>query len=244
MGNVKDVLFIVIPAYNEQDNIENVINGWYKVIEKYDAGGKSRLVIFNDGSKDNTYNVAISLKSKYKMLEVVDKKNSGHGATVLYGYQYAINHKANYVFQTDSDGQTNPSEFDKFWELREKYDLIIGNRCDRKDGISRLLVTRFLRFIIRLIFGVFILDANAPYRLMEAKILSENLKYIPKDFNLSNIVLSVIYFKKGFKVRFLDITFKKRQGGKNSINIFKIINIGLKAIFDFIKINKDLCNEN
>ena len=50
-----DKLYIVIPAYNEQDNIEQVINDWYPVIEKHNGDGQSRLVIIDDGSKDSTY---------------------------------------------------------------------------------------------------------------------------------------------------------------------------------------------
>ena len=54
MENENDVLYIVVPAYNEQDNIGNLINDWYPVVEKHNGAGKSRLVIVNDGSKDNT----------------------------------------------------------------------------------------------------------------------------------------------------------------------------------------------
>ena len=50
------------------------------------------------------------------LLVAQTKPNGGHGSTVLYGYRYAIENGADYVFQTDSDGQTPPSEFDEFWE--------------------------------------------------------------------------------------------------------------------------------
>ena len=50
-----DKLYIVIPAYNEQDNIEQVINDWYPVIEKHNGNGQSRLIVIDDGSKDSTY---------------------------------------------------------------------------------------------------------------------------------------------------------------------------------------------
>ena len=56
------------------------------------------------------------------------KTNGGHGHTVLYGYRYAIEKGANYIFQTDSDGQRNPEEFDQFWVVKEEYDAVIRNR--------------------------------------------------------------------------------------------------------------------
>ena len=50
-----DTLYIVIPAYNEEENIRQVINGWYPIIEKYNGNDKSKLVVIDDGSKDKTY---------------------------------------------------------------------------------------------------------------------------------------------------------------------------------------------
>ena len=52
-----DKLFIVIPAYNEETNIRRTIDEWYPIVEKYNGDGQSRLVIINDGSKDNTYQI-------------------------------------------------------------------------------------------------------------------------------------------------------------------------------------------
>lgn len=234
------ILYVVMPAYNEQDTIGNVIKEWYGVVKKHNANNKSRLVVFNDGSKDNTYKIAVSLKKKYPLLEVVDKKNSGHGATVLYAYNYAIKKGADYIFQTDSDGQTLPSEFESFWKDKDKYDMVIGYRKGRKDGISRVFVTKTLKLVLKLTFGVDVTDANTPYRIMNAGTLKKYIKLIPKDFNLSNVILTVIYTKKNLKIKYKNVTFRPRQGGVNSINLPKIFKIGKKAFTDFIEINKKL----
>ncbi len=235
-----DTLYIVIPAYNEQDNIEDVVKDWHPIVEKY-GSDKSKLVIINDGSKDNTYKILKKLEKDYPRLEAIDKKNSGHGGTVLFGYKYALDHGADYIFQTDSDGQTLPSEFDDFWKLRENYDCIIGHRSERKDGLSRVFVTRTLRRVIKMCFGVWVIDANTPYRLMKAEGLRENIKYIPDNFNLSNVILQVIYAKrKTQRVKYMKITFRPRQGGVNSINFKKIIKIGKQALKDFKEINRNL----
>ena len=120
-----DSLYIIVPAYNESDNIEIFVNDWYPVIESHNTDGKSRLVIINDGSKDDTYEKLLSLAESRPYLIPLTKPNGGHGPTVIYGYRYAIEQGADYIFQTDSDGQTVPSEFEGFWEKRKKYDAVI-----------------------------------------------------------------------------------------------------------------------
>ena len=121
-----DRLFIIIPAYNEQDNIRQVIEDWYPVVDKY--GTDSRLVVIDDGSRDNTYEILKGLSHDRPKLTALTKPNGGHGATVQYGYKYALDNGADYVFQTDSDGQTLPSEFEPFWIARDKYDIIFASK--------------------------------------------------------------------------------------------------------------------
>ena len=230
-----DKLYIVIPAYNERDNIRQVVEDWYPIVERY--GTDSRLVVIDDGSRDDTFAILEEMSAKKPKLTALTKKNSGHGATILFGYKYAIENGADFVFQTDSDGQTLPSEFETFWVSRNRYDIAIGYRNKRRDGISRIFVTRVLRLIVHLCFKVFVLDPNTPYRIMSAETLKENLKYVPDDFFLSNVAISAIYKKRRQKVHFIPITFRPRQGGVNSINLVKIFKIGVSSISSFIQIN-------
>lgn len=236
----EDILYIVIPAYNEEANIQNVIEEWYPIVEAYNGGGKSRLLIIDDGSKDNTYEIMKKCAETKPLLQAVTKKNSGHGATVLYGYQMALKQGAEYVFQTDSDGQTVPDEFHSFWRKRETYDMVIGYRKGRQDGFSRVVVTKVLKVVILVCFHVNVKDANTPFRLMRADTLRKYIAEIPENFNLSNVLISVIFAKNKVLTKYLPITFRPRQGGENSINIKSISKIGWKAVGDFRKINKVL----
>ena len=230
-----DRLFIVIPAYNEQENIKQVVSDWYEVVEKY--GEDSRLVVIDDGSRDSTYSILQDMSKKMPRLTALTKENAGHGATLLYGYRYALDNGADYVFQTDSDGQTLPSEFEPFWIARNKYDVSIGYRNKRRDGLSRIFVTKILRLVVYICFRVYVLDANTPYRLMSAATLKENLAFIPDNFFLTNVALSAIYKKRRQKVHFIPISFRPRQGGRNSINLIKIFKVGFSSIRSFIVIN-------
>jgi len=233
-----DVLYIVMPAYNEEANIDAVVAQWHPVVEK--VGNNSRLLIVNDGSKDNTYQKMQSLQIQYPLLLPVDKSNSGHGATCLFAYRKAIEAKADYIFQTDSDGQTDPNEFWQFWGNRNKYNFIIGSRDTREDGIGRIFVTRVLRMVVWVMFGEWIKDVNTPFRLMKTEALSSILKYIPEDFFLANVAISVVAVKKKETCKWFPITFKPRQGGVNSINMKRIFKIGRKALGDFKSINEQL----
>lgn len=233
-----DTLYIVIPAYNEEATILSVINQWYPIVDR--IGGDSRLVIVNDGSKDSTLSLVQQAAIIRPRLVPLDKENGGHGAAVLFGYQYALEHGADYVFQTDSDGQTLPEEFQAFWEQRQDYDLIIGHRKGRQDGLSRVVVTKTLKAVIAACFGVSVRDANTPYRLMSAQTLRENIQLIPDGFNLSNVILTVVYTKKKMRILYIPITFQPRQGGVNSINLPKICRIGAKALSDFRRINREI----
>lgn len=235
---MEDSLYIVMPAYNEEANIEEVVREWHPIVEK--TGPSSKLVIVNDGSKDKTYDKLLELAKEYPQLVPITKPNSGHGATVLYAYNYAVDNKADYIFQTDSDGQTRPQEFWPFWDDRKIYSAIIGHRNHREDGFSRKVVTKVLKLVIRLCFKVSITDANTPFRLMPRKTLETYLPKIPKDFNLSNVMLSVLLVKNKENVKFVPITFRPRQGGVNSINLKRIFKIGWQAVKDFRQIAKTI----
>ena len=233
-----DKLYIIIPAYNEEANIELVAREWHEVVAG--IGQDSRLVIINDGSKDQTYEKLCALQAELPQLLPVTKENGGHGATVLYGYFYALEHGADYIFQTDSDGQTLASEFQGFWEQRNEKKVLIGYRNHREDGISRIFVTKVLKMVLFLIFGIRVTDANTPYRLMPKKLLQKYIVKEPENFNLSNVSLTVLFLRGKENVKFIPITFRPRQGGVNSINLKKITKIGIQAVKDFRTIKKNL----
>lgn len=233
-----------MPAYNESENIKDTIHQWYPIVEKINKFDdfEAILSIANDGSKDNTGEVMRRLKETENLLhfDPIDKLNGGHGQTVLFLYRYAIANGADYVFQTDSDGQTNPDEFWQMFEHRHDYDFQIGYRKVREDGASRIFVTKVLRIVVWIMFHEWVTDANAPFRLMQKDKLKAIMDVIPQDYFLCNVAISAIAVKWNYKIKFYDITFRPRQGGVNSINMKRIFKIGWKALGDFRKINVNL----
>ena len=155
-------------------------------------------------------------------------------------YKKAIDAGADFIFQTDSDGQTRPEEFWPFWEQRENCGLLIGYRKGRQDGVSRVFVTRVLRLVLLLVFHVWVKDANTPFRLMRGEELETVLKKIPDSFFLPNVLMTVIYHKNKRGVTYIPITFRPRQGGVNSLNLKRIFRIGRQAVGDFMALRKKI----
>jgi glycosyltransferase involved in cell wall biosynthesis len=230
-------LYIVIPTYNEEANIEAVAREWHDITARINA--ESRLVVI-DASKDNTYALLQELQKQLSQLILLKQPNTGHGAALLFAYEYALREGADYIFQTDSDGQTLPSEFGEFWENRAGFDIQIGYRKGRQDGFSRVVVTKTLKLLLFFQFGLWIKDANTPFRLMKAASLKELLPSVPPDHNLANVVLTVLYTKNKKAMRYIPITFRPRQGGANSIGLRRIARIGGKAVKDFANLKKTL----
>lgn len=235
-----DILYVVIPAYNESATIRSVIEEWYPVVEQHDGDGKSRLLVINDGSTDATADILEDCRIGRPLLQVETKENGGHGPAVLYGYRLALKGGADYIFQTDSDRQTVPEEFGAFWELRKEYEGIFGIRFKRQDGRGRIFVSRVLRSVVRSVFGVRVPDANVPFRLMTSRYVARFLPLMPEDYELPNVILTALgaYYKE--KQKFIPITFRKRQGGVNSVNCRKIFETGWKTLVDFRKIRANL----
>ena len=133
-------LYVVMPAYNEEETIQMVVEQWYPVLEG--KSEDSRLIVADSGSTDNTHKILLELKEKYPKLDILEDTLKQHGPKLLAMYRYAIDSKADYIFQTDSDGQTNPAEFEAFWNEIDKYEAVVGYRTERGDGKARAFVEK------------------------------------------------------------------------------------------------------
>lgn len=235
---MSDILYVVLPAYNEEENIESVVKSWYVVLDGKNE--KSRIVIADSGSRDKTHEILVGLQKNFPKLVVLSETGRYHGEKVIALYDYAIKNGADWIFQTDSDGQTSSDEFSAFWNLRSEYDGIFGERTVRGDGKSRAFVEKVVCFLLKLYFGVKVPDANAPFRLMKADSVKKYLYKMDSDYNLPNIMMTTYFSHYGEKMCFREVSFKSRQGGVNSINIPKIVKIGWKALGDFKKLKKGM----
>ncbi|SMC40160.1 Glycosyltransferase involved in cell wall bisynthesis [Oscillospiraceae bacterium] len=233
-----DTLYIVMPAYNEEANIEAVVDQWYPILEG--KGDGSRLVIADAGSSDRTHEILEYLKNTHPKLQILENTDRYHGPKLMALYQYAIDNNADYIFQTDSDGQTDPGEFEKFWQQRKEYNGIFGYRPVRGDGKMRMFVEKVVCLLLKLYFKVDVPDANAPFRLMKAETLKKYMGRLPQDFNIPNIIFTTFFVHYKERTKFEQISFKPRRAGNNSINIGKIAKIGIKALGDFSRLKREM----
>lgn len=209
-------LQVVMPVYNESENIAAVIDQW---CEKLDACGmRYSILALDDGSKDDTLAVLEALCQKWPgRVEPVRQQNSGHGPTILKGYRMAIERGVPWIFQIDSDGQCDPQYFTKLWAEREHKDLIAGLRMRREDGAGRVFVSMVLRLAVLLISGVNCRDVNVPYRLMRTSAVAPLIVKIPANCFFTNVGVTVLALRAGLRFCTIPITFRARAGGKTTV---------------------------
>lgn len=209
-------LWVIMPAYNEEEAIRTVMMSWTECLRKVEPD--HMLCVLNDGSKDGTLEKLRTLEKEIPTLSIVDKPNTGHGPTCIAGYELALSKGAEWVFQIDSDGQCDPKYFAELWAARSTHPLLYGFRVKREDGVSRLMISRLISVLVFLCSGVWVRDSNVPYRLMRADALRKSLRYIPANFSLSNILLSVFQQSQA-GIFWMPIVFRKRSGGASSMSL-------------------------
>jgi glycosyltransferase involved in cell wall biosynthesis len=219
-------LVVVIPAYNEEACIREVVPNWIEGISQIIPKDKFKLLIINDGSRDNTGTILDELTGIYPNLIAKHQLNGGHGNAIYNGYQMAIDMNPAFVFQTDSDDQFDPRDFHKFWEKRNESDFVLGFREVRHDDPFRLLITRILKFSLLFIYGTYIHDANIPFRLIRTSFLKKLIAALPKQVPFApNIFLAVLAKKSGQTLFDIPVLHKERETGEVSIRHMKLLKV-------------------
>lgn len=216
-------LWVIMPVYNEEEAVPQVIEEWHKCLSENVQS--YTLCILNDGSKDNTLNILKEYEAKYPEIKVIDKPNSGHGQTCIYGYKLALEHGADWIFQIDSDGQCDPVYFSEVLKYTDTHKAIYGYRQTRDDGLKRSLISRFVTLFTYFATGQWVRDANVPYRLIHASIMKDIVGKVPETFHLANILVSVLS-KKYTGIKWIDIHFRDRVGGTASVKTISFVKHG------------------
>lgn len=196
-------LLILIPAYNEEENIERVVERLRKDFPQYDY------VVVNDGSKDRT--VEICKEHGYNLLDL--PVNLGLAGSFQAGIRYAYAKKYLYAIQIDGDGQHRPEYIETMLEkMKEGYDIVIGSRfVDAKKPLSmRMLGSNLIEAAIRLTTGAVIKDPTSGMRLYDRKMIEEfskGLNYGPEPDTISYLV------KQGASVAEIPVVMDERIGG-------------------------------
>jgi dolichol-phosphate mannosyltransferase len=211
-------LAVVMPAFNEQASVGHVVEEWMVALEALAV--PFALLALDDGSRDRTLEVLDALRPRFTgRLIVSTHANRGHGQTCLEGYRRAWSMGARHVLQIDSDGQCDPRYLGELWARREQSLVVHGVRTRRDDGAARVIVSRALRLLLKVRFGLDCPDANVPYRLMRTAAVIDAVHAIPATVDLANIALSVLLASNPACTHaFVPIGFRRRSGGSAGVS--------------------------
>jgi len=202
-----------MPCYNEAEIIEPCVREWHSEVVSRIPGAD--LLVVDDCSKDKSGEILDRLSHELPGVRWIrPERNGGHGKALRFGFEHI---SQPWVFQTDSDRQHLPCEFWKLWNSRHEWDFIFGVRTQRADGSFRKFITGAMRFANFAIWGVWVRDANCPFKLMKREALSTVLERIPKDSFIPMVMISILSRKMGFKIAEVPVSHIARKGGTQSL---------------------------
>ena len=223
-------LSIILPLYNEEKNIKNLITEIIINIKNYTDNFE--IILINDGSIDKTPNIIKTIAARYPELSIINHlKNKGYGAAVRTGLNNA---EKEWLLIMDADGQFKIDDLKASWVKKSSYDFILGYREKRDDNPYRSLLGKIGNLIANLFLKtpVFVKDINCSFKLFRAN----QLKSIPLESKGGIISFEILYkLLKNNKPLFIQLPVQhyKRIHGKSTGGKFKTI---IKIILEGTKI--------
>jgi len=160
-------LSVVVPCFNEVDNIAAVVREAAAVGRR--LGSRLQIIVVDDGSTDGTAAVLDALKRQVPELETVSHvANRGYGAALRSGLDHA---RFEHVFLTDGDGQFDLGELAQATPLLTRYDVVLGYRRRRSDGVWRALCGRSWTALVNAVLGLRVRDANCAFKVFPRRLL-------------------------------------------------------------------------
>ena len=208
-------ILVIIPAYNEAENIVNTVNTLTTTCPFVDY------VVINDCSRDNTAEICKEHGFKFISLPI----NLGIGGGMQTGYRYAVANGYDIAIQFDGDGQHNAEYIkDLIKPIEEgEADLVIGSRFINKEGFQTSFMRRFginvLGGVLRLCGKVKITDATSGFRAASKPVIEFFSNYYAQDYpEPESIIASSV---SGFRIKEVPVIMNERTAGVSSINTFK-----------------------
>ena len=215
--SVSKKTLIIIPAYNEADNIEKVVGNLISNFPQYDY------IIVNDGSTDRTKQICSDRGYAVLHLPI----NMGIGGAVQTGYRYARDNGYDIAVQIDGDGQHDVGFLENMirYMEEEEADCVIGSRFVKKEGFQssglRRTGIRFLSIMGWLLTGVRLKDITSGYRLVNRRFIRIFAEYYPADYpEPEAMVITAVH---GGKIREYPVVMREREGGISSITLKKSV---------------------
>ena len=233
---------IIIPTYNEKENIENII------LKIFDLEESFNILIIDDGSPDGTAKIVKELQKKYsKSLFLKERSGKlGLGTAYIHGFKWALENNYEYIFEMDADFSHDPKDLPRLYKACHKNngDLAIGSRYVKGVNIvnwpmSRLLMSFFASKYVKTITGMPIHDSTAGFKCYKRKVLEKiNLDKIEFIGYAFQIEMKFKSWKYGFNIVEVPVIFTDRQEGNSKMSggifyeaLFGVIKMKLKSFF-------------
>lgn len=230
---------VIIPTYNEKENIENIIRAVFG-LEKY-----FHILVIEDGSPDGTADIVKHLQGEFAdrlfMVERVGKL--GLGTAYITGFKWAVAHGYDYIFEMDADFSHNPNDLPRLYSAcaDEGFDVAIGSRYVSGVNVvnwpmGRVLMSYFASKYVRMITGVKIHDTTAGFKCYRRRVLETiDLDSIRFKGYAFQIEMKYTAYKCGFKIKEVPVIFINRELGtsKMSGGIFS------EAVFGVMRLRWD-----
>ncbi|MBQ9760702.1 MAG: glycosyltransferase family 2 protein [Clostridia bacterium] len=216
-------ILIIIPAYNEKENIEKVVDNLTENYPQYDY------LVVNDCSTDCTEEILKRRGYRYISLPV----NLGIGGAVQSGYLYASQNDYDIAIQIDGDGQHDPAYIEKLIKpiVDGKADMAVGSRFIEKQGFQtsfmRRLGINLIRVIIKICCGVTATDTTSGFRATSKELTAFFAKNYAQDYPEPEAIVAASL--NGYRVTDVPVQMHEREGGVSSINAKKSLYYMIKV---------------
>ncbi len=233
---------VIIPTYNEKENIETVIRKVFALSIPFDV------LIIDDGSPDGTADIVKNLQLEYPGRLFLEQRKGklGLGTAYIHGFRYAIARNYEYICEMDADMSHNPEDLVKLYNscAEQGYDLAIGSRY--VNGItvinwpmSRVLMSYYASTYVRFITGMKIQDTTAGFKCYRKKVLETiNLDDIKFTGYAFQIKMKFLTWKYGFKIIEVPIIFTDRTLGQSKMSsgifkeaVFGVLQMKIESLF-------------
>ena len=234
---------VIIPTYNEIENIESIIRS---VLSQHKS---FHILIIDDNSPDHTADKVVLLQSEFEGRLFLEKRNkkSGLGTAYVHGFRWALRHKYDFIFEMDADFSHNPNDLEKLYNACHlgDADLAIGSRYVTGVNVvnwplSRVLMSYFASVYVRMITGMKIHDATAGFVCYKRKVLEEinldKIKFVGYAFQIE---MKYRTYCKSFQIVEVPIIFTDRTKGQSKMSnsiiieaVFGVIALRLKKLFN------------
>ncbi len=230
---------VIIPTYNEKENIENIIRAVFGLEKQF------HILVIEDGSPDGTANIVRELQKEFaERLFMIERKGKlGLGTAYITGFKWAIEHRYDYVFEMDADFSHNPNDLPRLYNAcaHEGYDVAIGSRYVSGVNVvnwpmGRVLMSYFASKYVRIITGLKIHDTTAGFKCYRREVLEtiplDKIRFKGYAFQIE---MKFTAYKCGFNIKEVPVIFINRELGtsKMSGGIFG------EAMFGVIRLKLD-----